>query len=67
MLNVQLENELMALNFEGYKADTQAKFSYIESLLLEKESELREYEERRFMAEEVQVQTEIQGKDIILM
>jgi hypothetical protein len=28
---------------------------------------LRDYEERRFMAEEAQVQTEMQGKDIISM
>lgn len=41
-----------------------ARFGYLEALLLEREAELRDFEERRAFAEEKECQTDLQLKDI---
>jgi hypothetical protein len=57
-------NQNLSNHFEETKQEYRAKFEYLESILLEREEELRDGEEKRYYAEDVQVQTELHGRDI---
>ncbi len=44
---------------EQIKAENAARFTYLESLMIEKETELRVYEEIRALAEDKETQTDL--------
>lgn len=66
-MNAMYEHEILAGAYEHFKADTAAKFHYMESLLIEKEEELRLEEEKRYTAEDCAIQTDLQAKEILAM
>ena len=58
-LNYRFELSQMMDQIEQIKAENAARFTYLETLMIEKETELRVYEEIRALAEDKETQTDL--------
>ena len=66
-LELLSDNQYLVNQLDETKQEYRAKFEYLESILLEREEELRDQEEKRYYAEDIQIQTDLVGRDIDAM
>jgi hypothetical protein len=63
-LNLRYDHMMYREAVEKVEHDNNIRFNYLESLLIEKCTELREYDLKRAYAEDKDIQTDINLKDI---